>query len=58
MGADHTANVGAYQEALPRRAIVDARDFARLHPNEECTGRTSFVSCPSRSEGQNRETLH
>ena len=56
--ASTTANVGTLQEALPHHAIVDARDFVRLHPNEEThwTDELCFVSVPIK--GQNRELLH
>jgi hypothetical protein len=55
------AGVGTLQTALPVNRISDAKDFVRLHPNEDPkTGYWSFelclVSVPIK--GQKRDTLH
>jgi hypothetical protein len=52
------ANVETLQTALPHHTISQAKDFVRLHPNENAywSPELCFVSVPVR--GQSRDTLH
>jgi hypothetical protein len=52
------ANVGTLQTALPHHSISQAKDFVRLHPNEEThwSPELCFVNVPIK--GQKRDTLH
>jgi hypothetical protein len=52
------ANVGTMQGALPHFKISEAKDFVRLHPNEELYWSTElcFVNVPI--QGQKKDTLH
>ena len=52
------ANVETLQTGLPHHNIAQAKDFVRLHPNEEAywSSELCFVSVPIK--GQKRETLH
>src|SRR6516165_3989008 len=52
------ANVETLQTALPHHSISQAKDFVRLHPNEETywSDELCFVSVPIK--GQKRDTLH
>ena len=38
------ANVDTMPGALPHHSIAQAKDFVRLHPDEDATGRQSFAS--------------
>jgi hypothetical protein len=55
---DNIAGVVTLQTALPHHKISEARDFARLHPDEEnyWSAELCFVSVPIK--GQKRDTLH
>jgi hypothetical protein len=52
------ANVETLQTALPHHTISQAKDFVRLHPNENAywSPELCFVSVPVK--GQSRDTLH
>jgi hypothetical protein len=52
------ANVETLQTGLPHHSISQAKDFVRLHPNEEryWSPELCFVSVPIK--GQKRDTLH
>jgi hypothetical protein len=52
------AGVGTLQMALPHHKIAEAKDFARLHPNEDThwSDELCFVSVPIK--GQKRDLLH
>ena len=52
------ANVETLQTALPHHSIAQAKDFVRLHPNEEnhWSSELCFVDVPIK--GQKRDTLH
>jgi hypothetical protein len=52
------ANVETLQPALPHHGIAQAKDFVRLHPNEEdyWSPELCFVNVPIK--GQKRDTLH
>jgi hypothetical protein len=52
------ANVGTLQGALPHHPIAQARDFVRLHPNEDTywSPELCFVSVPI--QGVKRDTMH
>jgi hypothetical protein len=52
------ANVETQQGALPHHSISQARDFVRLHPNEEefWSSEYCFVNVPI--QGMKRDTLH
>jgi hypothetical protein len=52
------ANVETLQTGLPHHSIAQAKDFVRLHPNEEShwSPELCFVNVPIK--GQKRETLH
>jgi len=52
------ANVETLQTGLPHHSISQAKDFVRLHPNEESywSPELCFVSVPIK--GQKRDTLH
>jgi hypothetical protein len=52
------ANVETLQTALPTDSIAQAKDFVRLHPDEEnyWSDELCFVSVPIK--GQKRDTLH
>jgi hypothetical protein len=52
------ANVETLQTALPHHPISQAKDFVRLHPNEEThwSPELCFVNVPIK--GQKRDTLH
>lgn len=52
------ANVETLQTALPHHSISQAKDFVRLHPNEEThwSPELCFVNVPIK--GQKRDTLH
>jgi hypothetical protein len=52
------ANVETLSGALPHYTIAQAKDFVRLHPNEEdyWSPELCFVNVPIK--GQKRETLH
>jgi hypothetical protein len=52
------ANVETLQTGLPHHSISQAKDFARLHPDEESywSPELCFVSVPIK--GQKRDTLH
>jgi hypothetical protein len=52
------ANVETLQTALPHHSIAQAKDFVRLHPNEEThwSPELCFVNVPTK--GQKRDTLH
>lgn len=52
------ANVGTLQGALPHHPIAQAKDFVRLHPDEEnfWSPELCFVSVPI--SGVKRDTLH
>jgi len=52
------ANVETLQTGLPHHSISQAKDFVRLHPNEETywSDELCFVSVPIK--GQKRDTLH
>jgi hypothetical protein len=52
------ANVETLQTGLPHHNIAHAKDFVRLHPNEEAywTPELCFVNVPIK--GQKRDTLH
>jgi hypothetical protein len=53
-----TANVETLQTGLAHHSISDAKDFVRLHPDEEnyWSDELCFVSVPIK--GQKRNTLH
>jgi hypothetical protein len=53
-----TANLETLQTALPHHKISEARDFVRLHPDEEnyWSPELCFVSVPIK--GSKRDTLH
>jgi hypothetical protein len=52
------AGVETLPTALPHHRIADAKDFVRLHPNEDSywSDVLCFVSVPI--QGQNKDTLH
>jgi hypothetical protein len=52
------ANLETLQSALPHHKISEARDFVRLHPDEEnyWSAELCFVNVPVK--GQKRDTLH
>ena len=52
------ANVETLQTGLPHHNIAQAKDFVRLHPNEETywSPELCFVNVPIK--GQKRDTLH
>jgi hypothetical protein len=52
------ANVETLQTGLPHHNIAHAKDFVRLHPNEEAywSPELCFVNVPIK--GQKRDTLH
>jgi hypothetical protein len=52
------ANVETLQTSLPHHKISEARDFVRLHPDEETywSDELCFVNVPIK--GQKRDTLH
>ena len=52
------ANVETLQTGLPHHNIAQAKDFVRLHPNEEAywSPELCFVNVPIK--GQKRDTLH
>jgi hypothetical protein len=52
------ANVETLQTGLPHHSIAQAKDFVRLHPNEEAywSDELCFVNVPIK--GQKRDTLH
>jgi hypothetical protein len=52
------ANVETLQTALPHHSISQAKDFVRLHPNEDThwSPELCFVNVPIK--GQSRDTLH
>ena len=52
------ANVETLQTGLPHHNIAQAKDFVRLHPNEETywSSELCFVNVPIK--GQKRDTLH
>jgi hypothetical protein len=52
------ANVQILQTALPHHSIADAKDFVRLHPDEEqfWSSELCFVAVPIK--GMKRDTLH
>src|SRR6516165_5726000 len=52
------ANVETLLTGLPHHSIAQAKDFVRLHPNEEeyWSPELCFVNVPVK--GQNRDTLH
>jgi hypothetical protein len=52
------ANVGTLQTALPHYSLAAAKDFCRLHPDEEqyWSDELCFVRVPIK--GQKRDTLH
>jgi hypothetical protein len=52
------ANVQTLQTALPHHSIADAKDFVRLHPDEErfWSPELCFVNVPIK--GMKRDTLH
>jgi hypothetical protein len=52
------ANVETLQTALPHHTIAQAKDFVRLHPDEESywSPELCFVNVPIK--GQKKETLH
>jgi hypothetical protein len=56
--ADAIANVGKLQGALPHHPLSQAKDFVRLHPNENeyWSVELCFVNVPC--QGQKRDTLH
>jgi hypothetical protein len=56
--ADAIANVGTLQGALPHHPLSQAKDFCRLHPDEEnfWSVELCFVNVPI--QGQKRDTLH
>ena len=53
-----TANVETLQTGLPHHSISQAKDFVRLHPDEETcwSPELCFVNVPIK--GQKRDTLH
>ena len=53
-----TANVETLQTGLPHHSISQAKDFVRLHPDEEAcwSPELCFVNVPIK--GQKRDTLH
>jgi hypothetical protein len=57
-GTASVANVETLQTGLPHHSISQAKDFVRLHPNEEThwSGELCFVSVPI--EGSKSDTLH
>lgn len=56
--AKQASGVGTLQMALPHHKIAGAKDFARLHPNEDThwTDELSFVNVPIK--GQKKELIH
>jgi hypothetical protein len=56
--ATAAANVETLLTALPVRSIAEAKDFVRLHPNEDeyWSDELCFVNVPVK--GQKRDTLH
>src|SRR6516164_7220301 len=52
------ANIETLQTALPHHNISQAKDFVRLHPNEDAywSPELCFVNVPIK--GQSRDTLH
>ena len=52
------SSVETLQTGLPHHSIAQAKDFVRLHPNEEAywSSELCFVSVPIK--GQKRDTLH
>ena len=52
------ANIETLQTGLPHHSIAQAKDFVRLHPDEETcwTPELCFVNVPVK--GQKRDTLH
>ena len=45
------ANVGTLPTALPHHSASEAKDFVRLHPDEETIGRRNCASSMCRSKG-------
>jgi hypothetical protein len=52
------ANVETLQTALPHHSISQAKDFVRLHPNEETHWSPELCLVNVPIKGQKRETLH
>ena len=50
--ADALANIGTELSGLKLCRISEAKDFVRLHPDEETTGRPSSASSTSRSRAR------
>jgi hypothetical protein len=52
------ANIETLQTGLPHHSIAQAKDFVRLHPNEEAywSSELCFVNVPIK--GQKKDTLH
>ena len=51
------AGVETLQTALPHHSLSQAKDFVRLHPNDDYWIRSCVLSM-SRSKGQKNDTLH
>jgi hypothetical protein len=52
------ANIGTLQGALPHYPISQARDFTRLHPDEENFWSSEFCFVNVPIQGMKRDTLH
>ena len=52
------ANVGTLQDALPHHNIAAAKDFVRLHPDEETYWSPELCFVNVQIKGMKRDTLH
>jgi hypothetical protein len=52
------ANVGTLVDALPHHTIAQAKDFVRLHPDEENYWSVEFTFVNVPVKGEKRDTLH